>query len=348
MKTKISKILTICIISVIIISAFVIPSSATSLSTEQNNTATYPIQFNHVTLGLRKQDNILNYLEFDLPTRYTKAENVEFTTNINNPLLDNSIVQNRYVQRYYEYADGLYRTYLWGNIAPKNINNLQTAIESVTFSADMAMIDNISSGNFYGQNTIYLNTGSVGQLKSITFRCDVVYPRTDITTINNDTEAEIYTYAYTDYYSKSLSHSGTGTNYIVNLPLQEIYNLYVDKYNSTELTNIVRGVILKDVRIRFDFERSTNSNQNVYFNLSTLCGQWDNIYTGITDLSQYQSIIPLRIIEFEDVSFIDWIANNINDLMGVELIPYVTIGGIVWVIVGIGLLFAILKIFMGG
>ena len=53
-------------------------------------------------------------------------------------------------------------------------------------------------------------------------------------------------------------------------------------------------------------------------------------------------------IDFEDVSVVDWVITQVNAVLSLEIMPHVTLGGILWVVIGLSLVFVIMKLFLGG
>lgn len=83
------------------------------------------------------------------------------------------------------------------------------------------------------------------------------------------------------------------------------------------------------------------------FTLTTkqpLSGSLDTIFQS----SQISRDLNVQTISINDFSFTEWAVTQVNSFLGIQIIWGVTIGSILWFIVGVSLFFFLMKVFLGG
>lgn len=137
-----------------------------------------------------------------------------------------------------------------------------------------------------------------------------------------------------------------------NLPLQELSGIYsldggwLDDKGDTIPSNILDlkiditfdGVIYFG-GIIFDFATS-NLNQ-----VGSGIIYYDEVMTKGLFLNHLK---PIEVIEFEDVSYVDWIVNSVKSFVDFEIFPNFSVGNILGILISMSLAIWILKVFMGG
>lgn len=115
--------------------------------------------------------------------------------------------------------------------------------------------------------------------------------------------------------------------------VREVLDAQIDAYNDGELL-----YYMQDIEFRLYQNGSSSLNlYNTYDKTDEITSAAGGYLRSVT-----------TYIDFEDISYTDWLVNSVGGFMGFEIIPGFTLGGILAAIIALLLLRSFLKIFAGG
>lgn len=320
------KALTITLLCAIIMGAFAINCFGVTDGTAQHQ---YYIPFNSIVF--RTSDSHEFVIEF--PSIYSQGTNMYGGTLYS---IDSAIV--------HQYEQALDNVSDTSTIMGSIYQLIDENIYEIEFYAPYAVItDEILNSVVNFDISIADEQGHIldSELSFILNNMDIEqYMTGEVRNIDITTAQSEYSYS-TDY--------ATSYYYSINenLNFTEAYNFAVVNFDTDY-------ALLTDVRYKVRFSPYSEDGQRVtyvdYVLTEPQIDYVENLTQGISNNFVADIDVPLNIndIDFEDFSFIDWISTNMNDLFSIELLPMITLGGILWVVVGLGLLFVVLKVFLGG
>lgn len=355
MTTKISKILTICIVSVIIISALVIPSSAYVTSSITNGTKYFPIAFNRISFYGQTLNDIdewttdwYNHIDVALPQTYAYDNNayddVDTQINYRTDIINNKLNEtdnNHLSIRQYLSSHNEKRTYLYGDLYPK-----QRRLSCIEFYAPFGVLDEHALNDF---TTFYFTSNYGVNFIEAQLEYDILEP-TIVEYENESTvgfNAKTFTTPLTIRHEDDLLNNGR-----FNISWTNLYNTYKDIY--VDLDNPLNPIEIAriyNIKIKIFVEPNIDYPiKHIYFNYSA----WQTDYT--IDMLEDSPIVSVPtnntiIIPPESPHELNWmkiIKDNINSLLEIQIFPNFTLGWLLWIVIGLSTLFIFLKAFLGG
>ena len=345
---------------VVLIIAFAIPTFAyyDSQNVNLGNRAyysNYPIRFTRAVITADGVQNPITQAytdtwisEVDLPTEYNTAfgNGISHTQKqeLLNPASDSQTVGRGYATTYTTYFNDTFKSELGCNIHNPIVS--ESSHHRLDIYADVGIFTKEEIDNGF-----YIILNDVKNITRSRISFDLLVPTAEIQGITDD----IYNIEF-------VSNTVTVQCDIVEIGENEFtYKLFdfedIQSYYSDEFYNFdelpTTPILITNVRYTAIFDRNSGGTDGSNYDFSFLIEYNENTSNGsliaLRNLTLQAPVYPENVtISFNDISVVEWAITQINSILTLELIPYVSIGAILWFVVGLSLFFFTLKMFLGG
>lgn len=359
MKKTTKRIIACFSVVVVLVGAMAIPSFAyyDSQNTSLANRAYYsnfPIRFTRAVVSVDDAFNDLNQTytaswisEVDLPTEYNtnmgNGNTYSQKQELINSATDSGTVSRGYATTYTTYYNDEFEARLGCNIHSAIVS--ESAHHRLDIYADVGIFtkEDLEQG-------FYISLYDVKNITRSRISFDLLIPT--VKTIGIDDDVYSYVYNYKTVTIQCPLDDVGGDTYTYQLFTFDDIVQYFDseQINFDEYPNT--PIMITNVRYTAIFDRLSGGTNGSNYDFSFLL-----VYNGLSDsslfdLNNLEIQMPIYPnygdISFDDISVVDWAITQINSILRLELIPYISIGAILWFVVGLSLFFFTLKMFLGG
>lgn len=226
----------------------------------------------------------------------------------------------------------LYNSYynVTSNNQQKTLVNPFDSEEIVFYFNDFVVYDD-PNYNYFWQ---YVDVFSVDNIASYVLEFNCLYLE------NSEYKSEPFSFVVGDYdlfYDNSYSDNIAGNTKVVLS-----YDTFDEAFKTVGFYSSTMGYYITDCKLTINYQLQSNGHYN------NTSGYATNLVSDNADdvvevwLNENRPIVT-KFEGIGDISLTDWLVNAVGGFFDFELIPGITLGGIMYVAVGLGVLFMLLK-----